>query len=351
MERFKTNLFNKLLIILVLLFILILFLFIASWVGLFSFISLLIKAILPLLTGVFISFLLEPIIEYFDNNVRNRTMVVTIVYLLFMIILFLLGKMLLPSIISQILDFIKQLPSFIDDITSGLPDSIMYVLDMFKVEQQLSLLFEHMISSSWSSLSGFFDAFTSLSIGVGSAYFISLDFKGLKRMFYRIPPKKYRRDFRELSQKFGNVTFYFLSGMLLDSVIMFIMTAVALYCINFEYPLVFALIMALTNLIPYIGPYLGQIPIIVAGFTMSHTIGIQSTVIAFVAQYIESTYVQPIILRNVIDLHPVTGIIAVSVFGAMFGIPGMVLSPILATYIRIVYLHFNPEKVKQISSK
>ena len=96
-------------------------------------------------------------------------------------------------------------------------------------------------------------------------------------------------------------------------------------------PLLFGLLCGITDLIPYIGPYIGGAAAVLVGFGQSKTIGFLALICAFIIQLIENNILQPIVMSKATKLHPITIMIGLLIFGHFFGIIGLLLStPILA---------------------
>ncbi len=125
----------------------------------------------------------------------------------------------------------------------------------------------------------------------------------------------------------------------------------AFLLIGLNYPIVIALIITLTNLIPFIGPYIGGIFAALLGFSISNQVGIYSLLIVILIQFIENNFIHPLILKNSIKLHPLEGILGLTLFGTLFGIVGMVISPILMVAIKILLRINDPEEIKDNDNK
>ena len=95
-------------------------------------------------------------------------------------------------------------------------------------------------------------------------------------------------------------------------------------------PLLFGLFCGITDLIPYIGPYIGGAVAVIVGLTQDPLIGIGTLIICVIVQIVESYILQPIVMSKSSNLHPIVIIIALLVFGHFFGILGMVLAPVAA---------------------
>ncbi len=162
----------------------------------------------------------------------------------------------------------------------------------------------------------------------------------MKDVYYRFAPRRYRREYRIISKKIGHDVFIFLRGMLYDTILFFAMGWLALGLAGFPYALVMALVLALTNLIPYIGPYLGMLPLAVLGFSRSLELGILAIVICSALQYIEANLVSPLIMKNALRLHPVVGIFGIYIFGSLLGVVGMIFSSLIMHCLLIIYQDF-----------
>ena len=100
----------------------------------------------------------------------------------------------------------------------------------------------------------------------------------------------------------------------------------------------------ITNLIPYIGPILGVIPLVIIGYSVSPYFAIVSLVIVLVVQIFESNLIQPLIFKNVIKIHPLEGIIGLLVFSYLFSIIGMIASPLLVVAFKLLFIEkYKPE--------
>ena len=93
----------------------------------------------------------------------------------------------------------------------------------------------------------------------------------------------------------------------------------------------FAFFCALTDIIPYFGPYIGAIPIVIVGFTMSPVVGVCCVISIIVVQLLENNFYQPLIMGHTMKLHPVTIMLGLLIFQHFFGIIGMIVAtPVIA---------------------
>jgi len=131
--------------------------------------------------------------------------------------------------------------------------------------------------------------------------------------------------------------------LLVDSLITFVISFILFTIFKVEYSLIGALIISITNLIPFIGALIGIIPLVVIGYSVSSYFAIISLVIVLLVQLIESNIIQPIIFNNVIKLHPIEGIAGVLLFSYMFSTLGMILSPLLVVAFKLLFVEKYPK--------
>lgn len=105
------------------------------------------------------------------------------------------------------------------------------------------------------------------------------------------------------------------------------------YFIDSHYFIWIALFLAITNLIPYIGPYIGGIPIVIYEYVINPQLGYTTLMTIVVLQYVESSYIQPYLFSRCIHLHPIALILALTFFGDLFGVIGMIFSPLFLSYV------------------
>lgn len=303
----------------------------------FDFIQILLKALIPILIGIFISFLFEPLIVRLIRLKISRNVACLIVYASIFIVFASALLLLIPKLLGQLQGFMEYLPNITTFFNQFQKSELNQTIASFHLDEQMTSLIKDGCQSVFERCSHLLDGFFQFGIGAGAALYLSFDFKKVTSYYYDLAPRAYRKEFRIISKRIGNATFLFLRSMLYDTIIFFILSAILLYLFCFDYPLVFAAILALTNLIPYIGPYIGLIPLAIAGFMVSQSQGLIGIGIAFSMQSIESTFISPILLNNMIYLHPVVGIFGMSFFGSLFGVLGMIFSPLLMIVFKILY--------------
>ena len=123
--------------------------------------------------------------------------------------------------------------------------------------------------------------------------------------------------------------------------LVFITQSIGLTLAGLQAPLIFALFCALTDIIPYIGPYIGAIPAVIVGFTISPLTGIFCVVSIVIVQILENNFYQPLIMGHTMKLHPVTIMLGLLIFQHFFGIIGMVVATPVIAAGKVIFTYIN----------
>ena len=283
----------------------------------------------PLIIALFLHFLLEPVIEYFTNWRIKRRIVVVHVY--FCIILFFL------LCVSRIVPFvIEQCQMLYNDFIDGRYILHPVVETMLTFIKQFHIIDNLMILINGTTRSIFFWG-SNVLIGIGISFYLSFDDLHLiEKLIIYIPFHK-QGIYMQTLKKIKLVTYQFIKSILLDFIFFFSISLIIFFFIDRNISIWIALFLALTNLIPYVGPIIGGIPVVIYEYIMFPQSGYISILMIVILQYVESSYIQPILFSKKLSLHPIALFISLSLFGDLFGIVGMILSPLFLIYSVLIY--------------
>lgn len=128
-----------------------------------------------------------------------------------------------------------------------------------------------------------------------------------------------------------------LKGTAVDMVLTGALTYAALSVLGIEHALVFALLTALLEIVPYFGPILAAIPPVLYALTQSVELALLTLAVYTLIQQIEGNVIVPLVMAKAVQLHPALLAIGVVVVGQLFGIVGILLAvPILTALVVLV---------------
>ncbi len=334
---------------------------VSSWLG-----SLL-SALSPLLIGLFLAYLLYPLTELIARKLhigplkrlspsRLRLVSILLTYLLVLgslvAILYafsflILGKFVFSGLSGLWENAAQYLSSYEEVVQSWIDQlEIAGLSDTFNdmADSVLSWLAENINTSSILSLissagGGIINALLGLMVSI----YLLKDrefFQGLVTRWMSLAFKE------STNLRLGGILYdingvisHFIRGALLDSLIVGVLSAVGLSLLGLEFAVFIGAFAGLANIIPYFGPFLGMVPAFIVGaFSGGLDQGILAVVILFAIQQLDSNFIYPKVVGSSTGLHPLFVLLAVSISGYFFGIPGMLLAVPAAGIIQVFVL-------------
>jgi predicted PurR-regulated permease PerM len=325
--------------------------------GVFSFIGTLLKVLSPLFIGFIIAWLFNPLIMKLRKKGLNKYLSVAIVYLVFIAFLVLFFKIFIPVMYSQINDFVKMIPEVLHKITDFVNDFFKnmsgngidfsstrdaFLENLTKIGTNITAELPNTVVNTVIKL---FSGLGTFAMGLIIGLYMSFDFDGITNAVVKIIPLKHQAETVDLMDNIGKEVRKSVNGTLLVACMVFICDTVGFGIIGLDGAFLFGLFCGITDLIPYIGPYIGAGVAGIIGFTQGPAIGIGVLIIALIVQLIENYVLQPVVMSQATQIHPIVIILGLLVFGHFFGIIGMILAtPILS--IAKVIIRFSKLKIR-----
>lgn len=309
-----------------------------------NFLLKLFKVCSPLFIGIIIAWLLNPIVTWLEKKGFKRVWGSCLIFLSLIGIIMMIILTLIPLINGQLNDVISMIPvvfNGVKDLVNGVFDSLNSIqgVDVTSIENNVFTIIEGFIINTITNLpNSLVNIITSFFSGIGIflislviGFYMLLNFNNINGHFINLFSKKKQYEISKLIERISIQLYNFVQGSLISSVLIFIECIVVFMLIGLKAPILFALFCAITNVIPYVGPYIGAAPALLVGFSQSTPIGILVGVMIMIIQTIDANLVVPLVMSKKLKLHPVSIIVGLLVFGYFFGIGGMILAtPIIA---------------------
>ncbi len=304
-----------------------------------------------------VALIARPIIRFFRKKLKfKNSLAVLATMLLFVGILFGFIRMMIPLIEKQS-ENLSLLNS--EQFQEQIQQILVQLNDYFKAkninifEQLQSLNVSSVINKLPDLVNSFVGAFGNIVIGMLSVLFISFFFMKDSDLFNRalitIAPKgsesKVLKSFNTIKDLLSR---YFV-GLIFQISILLILYTIILSVFGVENAFVIALLCAVLNLIPYVGPLIGAFLMVFLTMTSNLHLDFQTEIlpkttyvlIGYVfAQLIDNFVSQPLIFSRSVKSHPLEIFLAILVFGSLFGILGMVVAVPTYTAIKVILKEF-----------
>ncbi len=306
----------------------------------------------PLLFSVLLTYLLTPVINYLERQGLARPVAIIIIYIFFLALAVLFCLNLVPTLIGELQELIGVLPEYTEIFLEAfermeseyerfdLPQGIRQAVDegIEEIQKDLVLFLERLSQFFISLFSQFLALFL---VPIVTFYFLK-DAETFKSNILRLVPAHYRSTVRETLGDINKTVGLYLRGMVLVSGIVGALVYLGLIILGVEYALFLGLINALTNFIPYFGPFLGSIPAIIIALLHSSSLAWKVALLIILVQQVESQLLAPQVFGKNLGFHPLTVILAILVGGKFFGFLGLILSVPMLAIFRVVFRHLMP---------
>ncbi len=312
------------------------------------------KVISPFFIGFIIAWLLNPLVNKLQEKGVKRGLGVAIVFLLLLVVIYLFCLAVIPTLIKQINEMVKMIPDLMKDAREVIDKVFLKLsnttnIDMTETKVEFIQYIEEFAKGLATDLptkvlnivQGLLSGIGKFLIGMVIGFYLLFNFNTLGEHFTSIVPKKFRADAENLLTSISEVLSKFVNGTLLVSLMLFVISVIGFEIIGLDAAVLFAFFCAVTNIIPYVGPYIGGVPAVLIAFSQSPLIGILTLVFIVLVQGIEGNFLHPYIIGKTMDLHPVTVVISLLIFEHFFGIMGMIIATPLVAIIKIIYVFLD----------
>lgn len=170
-------------------------------------------------------------------------------------------------------------------------------------------------------------------------FFLLKDLPNFRKVMLEITPNSLFEKFYFLSHKFNKQLGDYILAKFIEATILGVILTSGLLILDVRFALIFGLVAALTNVIPYLGPVIGTVPALIfaiAEYGFGTTFG-GVVILYLIANAIDIAIVFPILVSKIVDLHPVLVVASVILGSQMLGIMGMVISIPVAAAIKLIF--------------
>ena len=327
-------------------------LLVKEW-GILKFVMTILKVATPFFIGFVIAWLFNPLVVKLENRGWNRAVASMVIFLVFILIIFAFFSMLIPTIYTQLNDLIASLPGIFNSLknwitnflnnfnSSDMVDVASIEANIFKSMEDLGTnITTNLPSMIMNAVGVVFSGLGTMAISLVVGLYLLFDFNNAIDHLLKYIPKTHKYEIETLINQIGEELRKCVRGTITVACMVFVCDSLGFALAGLKAPILFGLLCGITDLIPYIGPYIGGAAAVIVGFSQNPMIGIIVLSVAVVVQLVENYVLQPVVMSKTVELHPVTIIIGLLIFGHFFGIIGMILAMPIMSLIKVVYRFF-----------
>ena len=313
----------------------------------FLVVALLGRILAPVLASLILAYMLEGLVGWLERRRVPRIIGVLLVFTAFVTCLLFTLLALLPMLSRQIGQLVQQIPSM---ITTGqqelmqLPErypeiisaeQVAHVMDVIRRES--ISLGQGLLGVSVQGVRSLINLLVYLVLMPLLIFFFLKDKAKITGWFLQFLPDEHdltSQVWRDVDRQIGN----YIRGKVWEILLVWVASYVVFTWLELDYAMLLSLFVGLSVLVPYIGATVMVIPIVIIGyFDFGLSRHFAFVVVAYlVLQGLDGNLLAPLLLSEVVNLHPVAVIVAVLVFGGIWGFWGVFFAIPLATLVQAV---------------
>jgi predicted PurR-regulated permease PerM len=307
--------------------------------------------LIPITFAALLSMLLAPLVDYLDKKGSKRIFS-TIACLIILLAAIILTALILIGQITSIRDELPRIEERANELIQGFHDYVErnfdYPVDSQKeyLQNQVKSLGELSASYLSAVLKGVSGMLVQTIIMLVVTFLLLFDKEKYRSFFMQIIGGKEKGEKHEILNRITNVSQQYLFGRMVSIFILFILYFIVLLIIGIENVLLLAAVAAVVNIIPYIGPILAAVfPVIIALVTKESFEPAIWVIITFsIIQGIDNYFVTPFFMGGEVNLSALATILIIICGGYVWGIAGMILFVPLLGISKILLDHTDEFK-------
>ena len=338
----------------------------------------------PIIYGCIIAYLLTPLTNFIERKIifpiylkkhdsipYKRKRIYRIISMLLTIAVILgLISVLMSSVVPQVGNSIKiisvQLPNYIDALSKWGNSILLNNASIIQVAENLidihaeditqyfsdTILpsFQNMAMNFSTSIISLLKNVWNLVIGIIVSIYVLLNKETFSAQAKKITYALLKRETANLiikDTRFVSDTFIgFLGGKIVDSIIVFIICFIGSAALNLPYPILISVIVGLTNIIPFFGPFIGAIPSALLILMVDPLKCLYFIIFVLILQQLDGNVIGPLILGDSTGLSGFWVIFSITVFGGLWGVFGMIIGIPLFAVVYALIKRYIERKLK-----
>ncbi len=305
------------------------------------------RMLAPVIASVVIAYLLEGFVAWLQRWHSPRLLAVILVSLLFMAALLFIIFALLPLLLQQLTQLFQQLPSMIakgQELLMSLPEKYPHIVEERQIRDligairaELAMLGQRVLTLSLASVVSVITLGVYLILMPLLVFFFLKDKQRLIDWASGYLPQKRElvaQVWRDMNRQIGN----YVRGKFIEILIVWVVTYVTFLLMGLQFSILLSLLVGLSVLVPYIGAVAVTFPVaLLAYFQWGLGTDLLWVMGAYaLIQALDGNVLVPVLFSEVVNLHPVAIIVAILVFGGLWGFWGVFFAIPLATLVQAV---------------
>ncbi len=323
----------------------------------------------PVIIGLVLAYILNPMLRVFDDRLLpkitgkrmrrrlRRGLAILLTYLVFILFVGAFGSVVVPQLRDSLESILPQVPKFaqtvaswyasllewlggmklldqeqgasyfndlIDQVLGATQNVLENAYDLLQMDQSVV---EQVFSSVLTATTRFAAVILNIVVGVIISIYLLFDrekfFAQVKKLLTAILPRRANQVLSEIAIETHTIFQGFIVGKIIDSVIIGILCYIGMLILRLDYSVLISVVVGVTNVIPYFGPFIGAIPGVLILFIVEPRQALWFLIFVFLLQQFDGNILGPKILGDTIGISAFWVIFSIMLFSGIYGILGM----------------------------
>ncbi len=328
----------------------------------------------PFIVGATIAYLLNFVLKFYEeellenilgNNMKKkgkRGLGLILTYITFFLFLVLFIRFVLPQLFESLLGLANSIPTYVNNLSSFLQNNMdnatlqSEVLSVITAKVNMAIEYVIKIAADMIPILGnivmsITSSIWNIVLGVIISIYILMDkekFHALsKKVCYGMFSKRRANIIIRITQKVNYIFGRFIAGKIIDSFIIGVLTFIVLVIFKMPYAPLISVIIGITNIIPFFGPFIGAVPSSIIILFVSPIKALWFLIIIFIIQQVDGNIIGPKILGDSIGISPFWILFSILIMGKLMGLVGMIVGVPLFAVVYSIIKEIIEEKLKE----
>jgi predicted PurR-regulated permease PerM len=311
------------------------------------------KILAPVIIGVVFAYLFNPIITRIEDylnkydkikkkNKLGRVLGIIITYVLFVAVIVIFIRFFIPSLLDSLNMMVKNIPKYLENVFTFIKDICEKnninpkFIDSYRssinetiknsVVPNMDIIINNLATGITSVVKWIINIVVSIIISVYLIYDKEFFSNGIDKVLKTYCSPRVYREIINVAKYIYKVLGGFMVARLIDSLIIGVLTFVVLIIFKIPYAFLISLLVGITNVIPFFGPFIGAIPSIVLLLMINPTKALEFGIIILIIQQFDGNVLGPKLIGDKIGIKSFWVLFAILLFGGLFGFWGMIFA-------------------------
>ncbi|MCD8375880.1 MAG: AI-2E family transporter [Oscillospiraceae bacterium] len=321
----------------------------------------------PFIIGFAVAYLLNTPTAFFERKVYKnlrwkRGLSILTVYLLVFALLVVLIALVVPQVIDSIVALVNNMGTYLNNLNTWVTE----LTEDWELEWEgldnLLLSYQDLWSSLASTVSSVLPQVLNYGIAVGSGIISAITAvissvymlsgkkalkKQVKALLFALFPADKTEHVLHICRRSNQIFIGFINGKIIDSVIIGVLCAILCVILRIPYVPLLSVVIGVTNIIPFFGPFIGAIPSVLILLMVNPWAAVRFGIMILALQQLDGNLIGPKILGNYTGLSAIWVLVAIVVGGGLFGVAGMILGVPVFAVIYMLMRDFVAQRLEK----